>query len=115
MPAPARPDPTKVQMYWRPGCPYCAMLRRQLRRTGLSYEPVDIWKDQSGASYVRSVNHGNETVPTVAVAGHPLTNPSARQVLEAVRRHAPHLLPEDAPADTARRWWRPRWPWRRAT
>ncbi|NSL84003.1 mycoredoxin [Streptomyces coelicolor] len=99
-------------MYWRPGCPYCAMLRRQLRRTGLSYEPVDIWKDQSGAAYVRSVNNGNETVPTVAVAGHPLTNPSARQVLEAVQRHAPHLLPETAPADAARRW-RPRWPWRR--
>ena len=112
MPDPVRPDPTKVQMYWRPGCPYCAILRMRLRRTGLSYEAVDIWKDENGAAYVRSVNNGNETVPTVTVAGHPLTNPGAREVLEAVRQHAPHLLPETTPDAGARRWRRP---WRRTT
>lgn len=110
MPEPVHPDPTKVQMYWRRGCPYCASLRRQLRRTGLSYEPVDIWKDEAGAAYVRSVNGGNETVPTVAVAGQALTNPSARQVLDLVRQRAPHLLP-DTTESAAVHWWRR--PWRR--
>ena len=39
------------------------------------------WADEEGAAYVRSVNDGNETVPTVWFAdGSTLTNPSARQV-----------------------------------
>ncbi|RST06342.1 NrdH-redoxin [Streptomyces sp. WAC05374] len=67
-------------------------LRLQLRFTGLRYTEVNIWKDPEAAAYVRSVADGNETVPTVRVAGTALVNPSLRQLLEAVRAHAPHLL-----------------------
>ena len=31
-------------------------------------------------------------MPTVAVAGRALVNPSKRQLIEAVRHHAPHAL-----------------------
>ena len=41
---------------------------------------------------MRSVAAGNETVPTVVVAGRALVNPSTRQLFEAVRTHAPHAL-----------------------
>jgi glutaredoxin-like protein len=92
-----------VRVYWRPGCPYCLVLRRQLRRTGLDYQEINIWDDPHGAAFVRSVNGGDETVPTVAVAGHALTNPSAGQVLDLVRNHAPDLLPVAGPA-RRRRW-----------
>lgn len=95
-------------MYWRPGCVYCASLRRRLRRTGLTYQEIDIWDDLKAASYVRSVNHGNETVPTVTVAGHPLTNPSAGQVLKLVQQEAAHLLPAPGTGERSRFWW----PWR---
>ncbi|MFC8274014.1 mycoredoxin [Streptomyces sp. NPDC057271] len=107
------PAPTALMVYWRPGCPYCAVLRRRLRRAGLAYEAVDIWQDEKAAAFVRSVNSGNETVPTVAVAGHTLTNPSVRQVTDLIRQHAPHLLPSPAQSPDARGRYRG-WPWRRA-
>jgi mycoredoxin len=43
-------------------------------------------------AFVRSVTGGNETVPTVVVAGKALVNPSKRQLIGAVQAHAPHAL-----------------------
>lgn len=83
-----------VTVYWRPGCPYCSRLRRDLRRIGLAAAEVNIWDDPSGAATVRSVTGGDETVPTVVVGGTGLVNPSARSVLGAVRQVAPDLLPD---------------------
>lgn len=82
-----------VTVYLRPGCPFCAALRRRLRRSGLSYEPVDIWRDPSAAAAVRAVAGGNETVPTVRVGPRMLVNPSLGEVLEAVAEVAPDWLP----------------------
>ncbi|WP_179815977.1 glutaredoxin domain-containing protein [Allostreptomyces psammosilenae] len=79
-------------MYWRPGCTYCMALRLRLLFTRLRYTRVNIWRDPDAAAFVRSVADGNETVPTVTVAGRAMVNPSKRQLLEAVRAHAPHLL-----------------------
>lgn len=81
-----------VVMYWRPGCVFCMNLRLSLLFTRLRYTRRNIWRDHDAAAYVRSVADGNETVPTVTVAGHPLVNPSKSQLLAAVREHAPHLL-----------------------
>ncbi|MEU0833502.1 mycoredoxin [Streptomyces sp. NPDC005969] len=84
-------DRDGMVVYWRPGCPYCMKLRLQLRFTRLRYTEVNIWRDPEAAAFVRSVADGNETVPTVSVAGHAMVNPSKRQVLDAVRAHAPQL------------------------
>ncbi|MFD5856693.1 glutaredoxin domain-containing protein [Streptomyces chartreusis] len=62
-------------VYWRPGCPYCMRLRVRLGRAARRAHWVDIWRDPAGAAAVRAVNDGNETVPTVVVAGQPHTNP----------------------------------------
>ncbi|WP_231618896.1 glutaredoxin domain-containing protein [Nonomuraea sp. SBT364] len=78
-----RADHTGVVLYWRPGCRYCMRLRMGLRFTPLAYTEVNIWRDPEAAAFVRSVNNGNETVPTVTVAGRVLVNPSRRQLLEA--------------------------------
>jgi glutaredoxin-like protein len=91
-----------VTVYWRPGCPYCASLRRGLQRAGLATAEVDIWSDPAAASFVRSHADGNETVPTVDVAGTVVVNPSTRRVL---------ALAADAgvASPTPRgRWWRRR-------
>ncbi|NUQ98638.1 MAG: mycoredoxin [Streptomyces sp.] len=103
-----QPTAPAVHVYWRPGCPYCMSLRHGLERTGLPVQWHNIWDNDPDAAYVRSINQGNETVPTVDVAGTALTNPSTRQVLAEVRARAPHLLP---PGDaTPKRSWLP---WRR--
>lgn len=85
-------QPNGVVVYWRPGCPYSIKLRLRLRLTRLKYTEVNIWESPDAAAYVRSVADGNETVPTVDVAGHPMVNPSVRQVLSAAREHAPEAL-----------------------
>ena len=106
----AAPTVSAVHVYWRPGCPYCFTLRRGLERTGLPVQWHNIWDNDQDAAYVRSVNQGSETVPTVSIAGKALTNPGARQVLAEVRARAPHLLPPDE--GTPKRSWLP---WRRRT
>lgn len=72
----------ELVVYTRPGCPFSAALRLKLRLARIRFRTVDIWADASAAALVRSINGGNETVPTVRIGEEYLTNPS----LSAVRR-----------------------------
>lgn len=78
MPQSERP----VVIYWRPGCGYCQRLKGALGDEGKKARWVNIWQDDDAAAYVRSVNDGNETVPTVVIDGTPHTNPGAALVRE---------------------------------
>ncbi|MFD8076738.1 glutaredoxin domain-containing protein [Streptomyces sp. NPDC059718] len=69
-------------VFWRPGCKYCLRLRVRLGRGARHLHWVDIWRDPAGAAAVRAANDGNETVPTVLVAGRPHTNPDPDWVRE---------------------------------
>ncbi|MFD5148493.1 glutaredoxin domain-containing protein [Streptomyces sp. NPDC058401] len=69
-------------VFWRPGCTYCIRLRIRLGRSAGQLHWVNIWRDPAGAAAVRAANEGNETVPTVVVAGRPHTNPDAEWVRE---------------------------------
>ncbi|WP_329237451.1 hypothetical protein OG488_36780 [Streptomyces sp. NBC_01460] len=62
-------------VYWRPGCAFCMRLRFRLGRKARRVHWVNIWRDPAGASVVRAANDGDETVPTVVVAGVPHVNP----------------------------------------
>jgi mycoredoxin len=71
----------QMTIYSTTWCGYCSRLMKQLDREGVSYVTVDIEQDPAAADYVRSVNGGNQTVPTVVFAdGTALTNPSVAQV-----------------------------------
>jgi len=94
MTVPERTGPV-VEIYWRPGCPFCRMLLTPLRASGLNLREVNIWEDPEAAARVRSVAGGNETVPTVFIGSRALVNPTVRQVLAAARG-------EKTPAS----WWR---------
>lgn len=83
-----------IAVYWRPGCPFCAGLFRGLDRVGLQVERVNIWDDESGRAFVRSVANGNETVPTVRVGDLALVNPRAIEVMREVADRLPHRLPD---------------------
>lgn len=69
-------------VYWRPGCKFCLRLRFRLGRRARQLHWVNIWHDPAGAAAVRTANDGNETVPTVVVAGRPHTNPDPSWVRE---------------------------------
>lgn len=97
---PTAPDTGKVvvDVYWRPGCPYCSALRRDLSRRRVPSRWHNIWQDEAARSFVRAANAGNETVPTVRVKNTTLTNPRGAQVVALVTG-------EDARQGHA-------WPWR---
>ena len=75
-------------VFWRPGCTYCMRLRIRLGRSARQLHWVNIWRDPAGAAAVRAANNGNETVPTVVVAGRPHTNPDPAWVREQVSSSA---------------------------
>ncbi len=80
----AEVSPPTVTMYWRPGCGFCAALKRNLDQRGVVYETRNIWEDPTAAEFVRSVARGNETVPTVTVGDVSMVNPSADEVENAM-------------------------------
>ncbi len=70
-------------MYTTTWCGYCFRLKTALKSAGISYTEIDIEQDPAAAEFVRSVNGGNQTVPTVKFAdGSALTNPNAAQIKE---------------------------------
>ena len=83
----------QIDFFWRPGCGFCMSLERKLRRAEIPFVKFNIWEDEQNAEYVRSVARGHETVPTVRIGSVALVNPSLGEVLDAMRRETPHLVP----------------------
>ena len=86
--------PGQIDLYWRPGCGFCSMLRRKLDQLGIERVEHDIWEDPDDAAIVRRLARGNETVPTVVVGDTGFVNPSAGELVTFLSEHHPHLLPE---------------------
>ena len=68
-------------VYRRDRCGYCRNLEHRLRAAGVEYESRDIWADPAAAAFVRSVNGGAETVPTVVLGERVLVNPPPADLL----------------------------------
>ena len=79
----------EVKVYWRPGCGDCIRVRRGLAKSGIETVEHNIWEDQVARSYVKSVAHGNETVPTVVIGDVSLVNPSVDQVVAEITKLDP--------------------------
>lgn len=92
-----------VEVYWRRGCASCIYLRHSLHRLGIPTVERNIWSDERARDFVRSVNGGDETVPTVVIAGRAYTNPSPTQVVDVLERDAPGVLASAARRTAARR------------
>lgn len=74
-------------LYYRPGCPYSAKLRAKLTLARVPHRAVRFRDDEAGAAAVRAHHdEGYELSPTVVVGGVYLTNPSVREVREAIAR-----------------------------
>ena len=73
-----------VAIYWRPGCTFCLALKLAVRRYAHRARWVDIHRDPDGAAFVRGVNGGDETVPTVVLDGVAETNPPPLRVRAAL-------------------------------
>jgi mycoredoxin len=72
----------KLTVYRRDYCGYCMRLERALHKAEVPYERRDIYQDPAAAEFVRSVNNGDETVPTVVIGDSDVrTNPDPAQLL----------------------------------
>lgn len=71
-------------VYWRPGCPYCEHLMQGLPKDDARITYRNIWQDEEAAAVVRSLQDGNELVPTVVIGDRVLTAPDGPQVLAAL-------------------------------
>jgi mycoredoxin len=79
-------DDTPI-VYYKPGCPYGARLRARLTLARVPHRSVRFRDDEEGARAVRDHHEqGFELSPTVLVGAEYLTNPSLRQVREAIGR-----------------------------
>lgn len=75
-----------LEVFWRPGCPYCMKLRGVLALHRVDATWRDIWADDDARAIVRAANQGDETVPTVRVGDVTLTNPSWSELSHLIGR-----------------------------
>ena len=81
------PDTDTIIMFSTPWCGYCQRLKAQMTREGIAYREVNIEAEPEAATYVETVNGGNQTVPTLLFPdGSALTNPPIGVVKEKVGR-----------------------------
>ncbi|SFU00053.1 mycoredoxin [Geodermatophilus amargosae] len=74
-----------VTVYVEPGCPFAAKLRTKMVLARVPHRAVRFADDPEGAAAVRAHHpEGFEVSPTVVVGGGYLTNPSLREVREAM-------------------------------
>jgi mycoredoxin len=86
-------DSQKIIVYGTRWCRMVGAVRAALEKAGAPYEYVDIHKDNAGRERVREINHGSESVPTLAFPdGSTLTEPSLAQ-LDAKLRTLGYELP----------------------
>ena len=79
------PDATdlRITMYTTTWCGDCRRLKAELRRAGVQFREIDIELDPSAAQFVRRVNEGNQSVPTLVLSdGSTMTVPSSRSVIQ---------------------------------
>jgi glutaredoxin len=89
---PDQPAPNAVDVYWRPGCPYCNRLLRSFESAGVAMELHNIWEDDAARAFVQLHNRGNETVPTVVIDDLVLTNPDPAAFIDALRQKYPSVV-----------------------
>ena len=98
---PEQKAPSAVDVYWRPGCPFCNRLFRAFERAGVTTVLHNIWEDGDARAFVQAHNRGNETVPTVAIEDLVVTNPDPAAFIDALQQRFPSVIAslEPAPPD----------------
>jgi mycoredoxin len=80
----------KIKMYATTWCGDCRMARRWFDSHGVPYEYINIEEDDRAAEYVRRVNGGMQSVPTIIFPdGSVLVEPSPRQLAAKLQDEDP--------------------------
>jgi mycoredoxin len=77
---------SNIIIYGTTWCWDCRRARRFLDKNQVAYEWIDIDKDQEAEAYVKNVNQGNRSVPTILFADDSiLVEPSNDQLAEKLK------------------------------
>ncbi len=72
-----------IVVYATDWCPDCSLAKRVLDQQGIAYEWIDVDKDPAASVYVKQVNRGFRSVPTIVFPdGSTLTEPSKRELTQ---------------------------------
>jgi mycoredoxin len=55
----------QIRMYGTTWCSDCARAKQVFKKHNIPYEWIDIEQDDKALEYVRQVNRGNQSVPTI--------------------------------------------------
>ncbi|MGJ3239493.1 MAG: glutaredoxin domain-containing protein [Anaerolineae bacterium] len=70
-----------IIMYGTPSCPMVPPMKGLLKQAQVTYEYINITQDSEAREHVRTINQGNESVPTfIFPDGSTLTEPSAGEM-----------------------------------
>ncbi|MDX9991027.1 MAG: glutaredoxin domain-containing protein [Anaerolineales bacterium] len=58
-------SPEKIILYGTSWCGNCRSSRRVFAQVGTPYEDIDIDADERAESFVKEINRGNRSVPTI--------------------------------------------------
>jgi len=73
----------EIVFYGTRWCPDCRRSKKFLNARQINYRYIDIDKDAEGRDFVRKVNNGNRSVPTIVFAdGDILVEPSNEKLAE---------------------------------
>ncbi len=76
---------TMIIMYGTEWCGDCVRSRRLLTNHNIPFQWIDIDKDKTARQFVRNINHGNSSVPTIVFPnGTILVEPSDDELLKII-------------------------------
>ncbi len=95
----------RIILYGTPSCPMILPVSGILRRAKAPFEYVDISKNDTAKEIVRSINNGNESVPTLVFPDKTtLTEPSRSEVQAKLQEYG-----YEDPGGTIMDAWRENW------
>lgn len=74
----------EITVYGADWCPLTRRAQAHLERLGIPYRYVDIDEDKDAATWVAAQNNGKERKPTIDISGTILTEPTDRELDEAI-------------------------------
>ncbi|MEN6299297.1 MAG: glutaredoxin domain-containing protein [Anaerolineaceae bacterium] len=75
-------DKAEIIFYATEWCPDCIRSRKLLEINHVPYQWINIDKDKTAKQYVRNINHGNASVPTIVFPdGSILVEPSDAELI----------------------------------
>jgi mycoredoxin len=58
-------NPTIIVMYSKSWCPDCRRARKVITESKVPFIELDVTNDEKARAFVREINKGNESVPTI--------------------------------------------------